>query len=205
MNNTIHEDTTKRHSKKYKNKNFIHQLVLGRFLDEIANELKFFQEKRVLDFGCGEAFFWDEMLKREVSMQCLTGIDLREDALIEAKKKFPQHQFFDNDLLTFQPNHKYEVVIASQVLEHLYEPRLYLKQLINLSSLYVLITVPWEPYFRLSNFVRGRDLLRFGNHPEHINLWGKRAFRNFIKSEMKIIKYITIFPFLLCIGQVNKQ
>lgn len=198
---TIREDTSTRHIQKYGNKNPIHQLVLGRFLDAIAKELGEYSDEMVLDFGCGEAFFWKEMEARGVKLNSLTGVDLRDDALETAAKTFPQHTFISQDVLTWQTDSKYDLVVASQVLEHLPEPHVFLKKLVTLSSKHLLFSVPWEPYFRLCNLARGRDVLRLGNHPEHINLWGKKTFIDFLEEEVEIIKYIPVFPFLLAIAK----
>jgi 2-polyprenyl-3-methyl-5-hydroxy-6-metoxy-1,4-benzoquinol methylase len=162
-----------------------------------------FQESRSLDFGCGEAFFWTEMDRRGVSMRNLTGIDLRKDALEAAGKNFPQHTFLYQDLLTWDIDQKYDLVIASQVLEHLPGPDKFLARLCELTTRqgYILLTVPWEPFFMLANLARGRDVKRLGNHPEHINHWGKRGFTKFVAGRAKVVRTLAIFPFILVLAK----
>jgi 2-polyprenyl-3-methyl-5-hydroxy-6-metoxy-1,4-benzoquinol methylase len=203
MKNTINDDTSDRHRKKYENPSVLHQLVLGRFLDLLAKELRGFENANALDFGCGEAFFWNEMDRRGVNMRNLTGVDLRKDALEVAGKNFPQHTFLRQDLLAWETDDKYDLVIASQVLEHLPGPEKFLDRLCKLTSRqgHLLLTVPWEPFFMLSNLVRGRDIKRLGNHPEHINHWGKRTFTQFVATKAKVIKTLAVFPFILVIAQ----
>lgn len=196
---TIRSDTTARHVHKYENKNIIHQLVLGRFLDAMAEEIKALAPGQVLDFGCGECFFWQEMQHRDVCMRNLTGIDMREDALIKAKSLLPECRFINQDILTWQTSERFDLVVASQVLEHLPSPKKFLEKLVSLTRGYLLLSVPWEPFFRLSNLLRGRDLLRFGNHPEHINQWGVRTFARFVSSQAEIITFRRVFPFLLIV------
>ncbi len=201
---TLRHDTSERHSHKYENTNLIHQLVLGRFLDACASLLKPYEEKTVLDFGCGEAFFWEEMAKRGVEMKFLTGMDLREDALAVARQNFPQHSFIKQDLLALEEDcDKYDLVVASQVLEHLPIPDNFLKKLNCLCKPEgrLLLTVPWEPFFMLSNLARGRDILRLGNHPEHINLWGGSGFVKFVEKESLVELHQTIFPFQLVVAK----
>jgi len=198
--NTLRHDTSERHSKKYENTSFLHQLVLGRFLDCCASHIKPHENSKVLDFGCGEAFFWQEMQKRDVNMQNLTGMDLRDDALATAAQQFPEHTFIKQDLLECDDKHeKYDVVIASQVLEHLPEPEKFLEKLSLLCKPegLLILTVPWEPFFMLSNLARGRDILRLGNHPEHINLWGVSGFKKFVKKQTDIQQTQAVFPFQL--------
>ncbi|MCG8312562.1 MAG: class I SAM-dependent methyltransferase [Pseudomonadales bacterium] len=201
INTTIRDDSSARHSKKYANSNFIHQLVLGRFLDAVAAELEELGKGSVLDFGCGEAFFWQEMKKRNVTVGALTGIDLRVDALAIAQQNHPESRFLEKDLLTWEPDIKPDLVVASQVLEHLPGPEQFLKKLVSITGDKLLLTVPWEPFFMLSNLARGRDILRFGNHPEHINLWGAKGFNRFVSKHAKIVKSVAIFPFLMVVAE----
>ncbi|EKD82686.1 MAG: hypothetical protein ACD_39C01154G0004 [uncultured bacterium] len=196
---TIRSDTTERHIRKYANQNFLHQFVLGRFLDAVAAEIRVLGRGKVLDFGCGEGFFWQEMERRGLGHLDVTGIDLRSDALEKAEQLFPDYHFIKQDLLTWEPGEKFDLVIASQVLEHLPEPGLFLDKLVSLTRGYLLLTVPWEPFFRISNLLRGRDIWRLGNHPEHINLWGARKFASFVSSHAEIVKSRRVFPFQLIV------
>jgi len=207
MKDTIREDTSARHKRKYENSGFVHQIILGRFLDALARELKPFEDARTLDFGCGEAFFWGQMRNRGVTMNQLTGIDLREDALQQAKMSFPQHEFFCRDLLTWTPGQGFDLVVASQVLEHLPEPAKFLSRLMELTADdgYLLLTVPWEPFFMLSNLARGRDIKRLGNHPEHTNLWGKNGFKSFVAAQAVVEKVISVIPFTLVLARPGRS
>lgn len=203
MRSTIREDTALRHIGKYANRNPVHQFVLGRFLDTVANWLAPFQSGSCLDFGCGEALFWQEMAEREIKFSRLVGVDLREDALSAAREFLPDYEFRRQDLLTWAPAEKFDLIIASQVLEHLPRPDLYLQKLLSLVSKEgrLLLTVPWEPFFRLSNLARGRDILRLGNHPEHVNLWGRNEFVNFVSQHAVVAEVGSIFPFTLVMAK----
>jgi 2-polyprenyl-3-methyl-5-hydroxy-6-metoxy-1,4-benzoquinol methylase len=196
---TVREDTEARHRAKYSNKSLVHQLLLGRFLDAVAARLETLQMAEALDFGCGEALFWQEMQARGIHMNALTGIDLRADALAQAGAQFPEYRFLETDLLSWEPDHPFDLVIASQVLEHIPEPGPILNKLVQICSPEgeLLLTVPWEPFFRIGNLARGRDIRRLGNHPEHVNHWGVGSFRRFIEPHAQIIEADAIFPFLL--------
>ena len=130
--NTIRHDTGERHAGKYQNDNFLHHVVLGRFLDTVARQIEPYQKSRVLDFGCSEAFFWSEMLKRGIEMENLTGIDLREDALVIATENFPDHTFLRENILEYDQVAGYDLVVASQVLEHLPSPEMFVTKLLTL-------------------------------------------------------------------------
>ncbi len=120
---TIRSDTTERHVNKYSNPNPIHRLSLGRFYDEVAAQLTKIAPSSVLDFGCGEGYILDMMAAREVAIPSYEGLDLRADALTEARRRWPHTSFTEANL--FDPAYdqkRYHTVMALEVLEHLFEP-----------------------------------------------------------------------------------
>lgn len=194
---TIGIDTSERHRRKYANKGPFHRLTLGRFHDALASELHRLAPASVLDFGCGEGFLLDKMLERNVSLDGYVGIDLRQDAIADAKNRHPDRQFLVEDLFSWPPEECYfDLVLASQVLEHLFEPERYLKRLVSLSRRDLLLTVPYEPWFQLMNLTRGRDVIRLGNHPEHINHWNTKTFNKFVEPYATVARSWGVFPFV---------
>ena len=202
---TIRDDTTARHLRKYENKNPIHQLTLGRFFDAVADELKQLNPQRVLEFGCGEGLFLDQLRKRGVAFPSLTGIDLREDALEHARSLMPEYDFKLVDVFAFEPEQPFDLVIASQVFEHLPDPVPFLKRLCDLGDGQILLTVPLEPWFRMMNLVRGRDILRLGNHPEHVNHWGVSSFRKFLEPHVEVEAAWSVFPFVISRAKIPHE
>ena len=200
---TIRSDTTERHVNKYRNKNLIHRYTLDRFFDQVVKEVKDINPQNVLEFGCGEGLFLDELKKRNVHFKKLTGIDLREDAISHAGYLFPEHTFHCIDLFDFQPEQHFDLVIASQVIEHLVDPDIFIKKLISLTNKYLLLTVPWEPWFQLMNFIRGRDFMRLGNHPEHINHWTAKKLNKFVSKHALVHNVSLVFPFIILTAKVN--
>jgi len=199
---TIQHDTTARHLRKYSNQNLIHKFTLGRFFDKVADEVQRIQPENTLEFGCGEGLFLEQLKKRKVIFPHLTGIDLRKDSIIFAQDLHPEYFFQCIDLFDFEPKHSFDLVIASQVLEHLIDPGLFLGKLVTLSRNLLLLTVPWEPWFQLMNLIRGRDISRLGNHPEHVNLWTVRGFKKFVCQHAKLLHVTTVFPFIIIVAKV---
>lgn len=200
---TIRHDTTARHLHKYSNRNVFHRLTLNRFFDAVGREIQQIQPKSVLEFGCGEGFFLQEMKKRELEFDNFVGLDLRRDAIEMAKEVHSEHSFLEADFLTWDYSVKsFDLVIASQVLEHLVHPGKYIERLVAYSDNYLLVTVPWEPWFRMMNLLRGRDIGRLGNHPEHINQWGVRQFEQLVARYACIQKTQTVFPFIIITATV---
>ena len=195
---TIRDDTTKRHVAKYTNRNPLHRLSLGRFHDALADELRALAPKSVLDFGCGEGFVIDELASRGVELEGYEGLDLRADALAEARSRWPTKRFLCADLFDKQfDDARFDVAIALEVLEHLFDPAAALERLVSLTDRELLLTVPHEPWFQLVNLARGRDFIRLGNHPEHVQHWNPGTFAAFISEHAEVVSIRRSFPFIV--------
>jgi len=198
---TINVDTGRRHHDKYNSANPIQRLALGRFHRHVYRQLDSLCPASVLDFGCGEGFFWQALLKFG-PIPDVVGVDVRREAVETARAALPGLTFLQVDLFDFDPgDRRFDLVVASQVLEHLYNPAAYLERLCALTSERVLLTVPHEPFFQLCNLVRGRDLGRFGNHPEHVQRWSRSGFRRFASRYLVIEQLEAVFPFTLLTGR----
>lgn len=156
----------------------------------------------MLDFGCGEGFVVDELAERGVELAGYEGVDLREDALEAARARLPDHAFTCANLFDeWFDKKRYDLVMSLEVLEHLFEPEKALKRLVSLSSGKLLLTVPNEPWFQLSNLARGRDFIRLGNHPEHINHWNAKTFAGFVEPYARVLEVKTRFPFVILLAE----
>jgi len=194
------------HEHKYINKNFFHRFFLNRFLDAIYYEIDTLSPNTILDFGCGEGFFLKAMRDRGLSEKKILGVDNRENAIKRATTLIPEYDFRCTDIFQINPhNFQFDIVIAIEVLEHLYQPQRVLKHLNVLSSKHVLFTVPFEPWFRIINLLRGRDILRLGNHPEHINHWSPKGFRKFLEPHINIKKLYVQFPWIVSVGVATRN
>jgi 2-polyprenyl-3-methyl-5-hydroxy-6-metoxy-1,4-benzoquinol methylase len=195
-------DTATPHRHKYENKNPVQRFVLGRFFDAIVKEIREINPERVLDFGTGEGYFLEELGKRGFTFKSLVGLDLREDALNRARSIYPSYEFIKVDLFNWKIERgSFDLVVASEVLEHLNDPGRFLERLSDLSRGHLLLTVPFEPWFRLMNLLRGRNIRRLGNHPEHINRWGYGEFKKFVTKYVRTCKSYVIFPFIIVVAK----
>ena len=137
-------------------------------------------------------------MERGVALGGYVGVDLRAEAIAEARARHPQLAFEAADIFSFPPDgRRYDLVLASQVLEHLPAPGPVLSRLAALCGGKLLLTVPHEPWFRLMNLARGRDIVRLGNHPEHVNHWDPQSFAAFVSAYAEVERCWTSFPFIL--------
>jgi 2-polyprenyl-3-methyl-5-hydroxy-6-metoxy-1,4-benzoquinol methylase len=81
---------------------------------------------RVLDVGCGNGAMAGEFLQHGCDV---VGIDLSRSGIEVARKKFPRGRFeiqaADDRLLSRLGEAPFDVVISTEVIEHLYDPRSY--------------------------------------------------------------------------------
>ena len=81
---------------------------------------------RVLDVGCGNGFTCGEFLKQGCQV---VGIDLSQQGIAIARKAYPQGRFevlpADDQLLARLGAAPFDLVISTEVVEHLYSPRDY--------------------------------------------------------------------------------
>jgi ubiquinone/menaquinone biosynthesis C-methylase UbiE len=73
-----------------------------------------------------------------------------------------------------------DLVLCSEVLEHLPRPGTAVAELKRVARTHVLITVPLEPYFQALNDVA--QWLGISGDPEHVQFWNHASFQAFIKT-----------------------
>jgi SAM-dependent methyltransferase len=150
-----------------------------------------------LEVGCGEGFVLRAL--RDAGVRCpMRGIDFSEEAIADARVRVPDADFEVQDAAKLAADgERYDVVLMIEVLEHLPDPKRMLGLLAQLAERHVVLSVPWEPYFRGLNFARGKHLRAWGNDPEHINHWGRRDFQRFVGDHFVIQDAPLVFPWTL--------
>lgn len=156
----------------------------------------------ILEVGAGEGFVMD-LLHRRMPLVKLRGLDVQPEFVAEGKRLFPQLDLQIGDIYHLpEADKSWDLVIASEVLEHLEDPDRALEELKRVSKKYVLLSVPSEPWFRGLNFARGKHWKRLGNHPEHINTWTKSSFTSLVGNNLTVEKVITAFPWTILLARV---
>jgi SAM-dependent methyltransferase len=180
--------------RKYQSKNIFKRFALDRFFNallgmEIEGEV-------VLDAGCGEGFGAFNFLSKYPDARFF-GVDLSADAVVAAKTIVPQMPTAVGDVTRLPfPDKQFDIIISLEVLEHLPRPELAVEMYKRLSRRFILLSVPNEPVFRTLRMLEGSDLLRWGDHPEHINHWNFISFARFLQRQgLKVVTRRVPFPY----------
>jgi 2-polyprenyl-3-methyl-5-hydroxy-6-metoxy-1,4-benzoquinol methylase len=186
---------------KYRTKNPLQRLLIRRFVAALHD---LFIEANpvatVLEIGVGEGFLSGYLSEKFVEKR-FTGVDPRPGDLARVKQLFPRIETLYGsayDLGALEG--PYDLVLCAEVLEHLHEPGRALAEMLRLRPRRLLLTVPHEPYFRLSNLFRGKNVTRLGNDPEHVNHWGRGSFRRLLEGPFEVLRLTASYPWLLALA-----
>ena len=180
--------------KKYTSKNPLMGIVISKFMKNMSETIAPLEDvNSVIDIGCGEGFIINCLNRPDI-----TGVDISKKALNIAKRKNPECNFCTGSVydLSFKKN-SFDLVLATEVLEHLENPEKALQEIKRISKNYCLFSVPNEPYFRTMNLLRGKNLTRFGNDIEHVQNWSSREFVKLAKTYFDVVEVKKPFPWTM--------
>ncbi len=179
---------------KHTSKNPLKKLLINYFYKTLLVLLADLRIKTVLDAGCGEGFTLNR-LKKNLPNKVYSGIDSSPKAIKLGKKLFPELKLrLGNIYYLPYKNQTFDLVICTEVLEHLAKPTEALREIRRVSKKYCLLSVPNDPWFRA---------IKLGNDPEHINHWSKNAFTRWLrKNRVNILKTKTPFPWTVVLTEV---
>lgn len=157
---------------------------------EIAQkEIK--NQKSIIEIGCGKGTFIDKVIKK--SKATIIGLETSQQAVIEAQReKLPVFLKDIDTVFNEQPNYEVDTIIAFQVLEHLSEPLLFLKQHISYLKKggKLILCVP-----NIDCFYQYSDEL-LDMPPHHAAKWSKESFKyleNILPIKVKKIHYEPLY------------
>jgi len=187
---------------KHTSKNPLQKFLINNFFSTLISLIKPLSIESILDAGAGEGFTMNKLKENSIGKR-IEGIECSREAISFGKKLFPDLMLREGNLheLPYKDS-SFDLVVCTEVLEHLKEPEKALKEILRVSKKYLIISVPNEPFFMLSNFLRGKNISRLGNDPEHINHWGLFGLKNFLeKNGLKIKKVKLPFPWTVALGE----
>jgi SAM-dependent methyltransferase len=179
---------------KYASKNPVVQGLLDRYFATLTSILDEIGPTSVLDVGCGEGVTAGRLGDRWATC-AYRGLDLDAGAVADARARNPGLDFAVGSALDLE-GERADVVVCLEVLEHLADPASAVAQLHAAAGRWVVVSVPWEPWFRLGNLLRGKYLANVGNHPEHVQQFGPGSIRDLVASRFVDVQVRTSFPWV---------
>ncbi len=189
---------------KYGTSNPVVQKLLNRWMGEIHGILGPVGGV-VVDIGVGEAL----ALERMIPGGCpAVGLEYRLDKARAAKDRLAwlAPTVGDAGMLPF-PDDCADLVTCIELLEHLptFRPAVAELARITRPEGRCVVSVPWEPWFRLGNLGRGKNLGRLGNDPEHVQAFTPRKLVRALRRRFRDVELHPCFPWLIaeCRGPKN--
>ena len=122
--------------------------------------------KSVVDVGCGNGALLSEF-KRRSSLN-MVGIDLSELIIATNKKHFPDARFYALDISRSALNEMFDLVICSEVLEHIDDFGIVLANLQRMCRQYMILTVPSGKVFPIDR--KMGHVRHFSSHDIRVHL-----------------------------------
>ncbi len=190
--------------RKYTARNPAVRLLIERFLARITREVLAARPARIVDLGCGEGQVAERIAGALGGACDYLGLDASAAAIEIARTRCPGLELQVGDVLSPARSPGWaDVTLCLEVLEHLPQPELLAARLREWSGRLALVSVPWEPYFRLGNLARGKYVSRFGNHPEHCQSFNPRSLAALLAPHFAEVHVETCFPWLIAIARTR--
>lgn len=193
--------------KKHTSKNPAQQFLLKNFFNTLLDTLNGLRVRTVLDAGCGEGFTLVKLHEHKIGTK-LEGIEFSKGSVDLGKKMYPYLNLKQGSIYKLShKNNSIDLVICTEVLEHVEDPIKALKELVRVSKKYLLLSVPNEPVFMVANFARGKNWSRWGNDREHIQHWSSWSFEEFIKKNTHNVSVVVKkhpFPWTIVLLEKNQ-
>lgn len=156
----------------------------------------------VLEVGIGEGFVSGLLLDRFPAAR-FAGIDASAEDLVRVRARFPRIAATEGSAydLSAVTNGPFDLILCIEVLEHLDAPERAVDALAAANPRRAIVTVPHEPFFRLSNLAAGKNVSRLGNDPEHVQQFGPRSLGALLERRFEVVSLRTSYPWLLALAR----
>ena len=151
----------------------------------------------IIDVGVGEGLCLDRLVKAGDDDAKVVGVEYRFDKA-DAARRHPHLDVAVGDagMLPF-PDGVADLVLCIEVLEHLPTVAPAVAELARITGDRCVVSVPWEPWFRLGNLGRGKNIRRIGNDPEHLHAFTPGRLRRTLAESFSQVEVTPVFPWLV--------
>lgn len=206
MNRSV-EDVTygKTNIKKFSDKNPVTSGLVARFMKRCADHVATLTApgETILDCGVAEGTMTRHLVD-QLPDRRVVALEYEDEAARVFKRDYADIPLLRASIYDIPlPDDSVDVCTAFEVLEHLEDPARALAEMRRVARRTVVVTVPYEPFFRMGNMARGKYLKRLGNTPGHINHWTVSGLRRLVSSRLPRARVDRAFPWLMATGSAH--
>lgn len=192
--------------RKYNTANPLKKMLLNAYLNRLNCLVAEHSPHHLLDLGCGNGEIIRYLKKHHPSYH-FVGIDRDSQALQRARQINSTEEFHLLDVNHLEPlqERRFDLLLLLEVLEHLPEPEKTLREISRLNFQGIIISVPWEPLFRLAvllgNFYSWEKLKSLGRNPHHLQHYSPDTLNKTVSRHFDVTKVIPQFPWIFLSAQ----
>lgn len=187
-------------ARKYSAGNPVVQRLIGRWAAALRGEMAVLAPpgSTIADIGVGEGLALERIRPDGTTV---VGIEYRADKLRCARDLVGDLHgaVGDAGMLPLRDD-AVPLTTCIEVLEHLTDPSPAVEELARVTHSGCIVSVPWEPWFRLGNLARGKNVGRFGNDPEHLQFFTRRRLETLLGRHFATVRVKPVFPWLVAIA-----
>jgi uncharacterized membrane protein YbhN (UPF0104 family)/SAM-dependent methyltransferase len=187
-------------ARKYSTGNPVVQRLIARWAASLRGEIAALAPPgtTLADIGVGEGLAL-ERIRPEGTV--VVGIEYRDDKIRCARELVDglQAVVADAGMLPLR-DRAVPLTTCIEVLEHLTDPEPAVEELARVAHRGCVVSVPWEPWFRLGNLARGKNVGRFGNDPEHLQAFTRGRLEALLGRHFESVRVKPVFPWLVAIA-----
>ncbi|MDQ6697571.1 MAG: class I SAM-dependent methyltransferase [Actinomycetota bacterium] len=189
------EEAAGQDAKKYATTNPVVQRLLARWMGRLTDVIGVV-DGTVVDVGVGEGLALERMLP--AGHQNAIGVEYRFDKIAAARRRLPELAGLRADAgMLALTDRCADLVTCIELLEHLPTFVPAVTELARITRGRCVVSVPWEPWFRLGNLGRGKNVRRFGNDPEHVQSFTPGRLERALRSGFCEVTVTPAFPWLI--------
>jgi SAM-dependent methyltransferase len=185
-------------AKKYSTRNPVVRRLIARWL-QIVRVAVSQPQGMLVDVGIGEGLALEQIVPAGARV---VGVEYRRDKLRLAQQHIEQLAgvVADAGMLPLR-DAAAEVTTCIEVLEHLVTPEPAVEELARITGRRCVVSVPWEPWFRLGNLGRGKNLTRIGNDIEHVQQFTPHRLKSLLDRHFDRVEIVRAFPWLVAVAE----
>ncbi|HEY5011963.1 MAG TPA: class I SAM-dependent methyltransferase [Acidimicrobiia bacterium] len=187
-------------ARKYSTGNPVVQRLIARWATQLRGEITTLAPPgtTMADIGIGEGLALERIRPEGTAV---VGIEYRTDKVRCARELIADLRAVVGDagMLPLRDG-AVPLTTCIEVLEHLTDPEPAVAELARVSNRGCVVSVPWEPWFRLGNLARGKNVGRFGNDPEHLQFFTPRRLEALLGRHFESVRVKPVFPWLVAIA-----